>query len=60
MGFCRVRVSDHKFEQVVSLKSIRRAFGNGALWAGLGPDNSPLVTRHIGIEEIYALDVDLP
>jgi len=27
---------------------------------GLAPDDSPLVLRDVGIQEIYALDVDFP
>lgn len=29
-------------------------------WSGLAPDDSPLVVRDAGTQEIYALDVDLP
>jgi eukaryotic-like serine/threonine-protein kinase len=58
--FCRVRISDHKFEQVVSLKAVSRAWGNFGMWAGLAPDDSPLLTRAAGTQEIYALDVDFP
>jgi Tol biopolymer transport system component len=58
--FFRVRISDHKFEQVVSLKAVSRAWGNFGMWAGLAPDDSPLLTRAAGTQEIYALDVDFP
>jgi hypothetical protein len=27
-------------------------------WSGVGPDDSPLVLRDIGAQEIYALDVE--
>jgi hypothetical protein len=57
-GFYRVRVSDHKVERMVSLKDIRRAGSIG--WAGLAPDDSPLLLRDTSTQEIYALDVDLP
>jgi Tol biopolymer transport system component len=58
-GFYRVSVSDHKVERIVSLKDIRRAGFFGS-WAGLAPDDSPLLVRDTGTQEIYALDVDLP
>ena len=58
-GFYRVRISDHKLERIVSLKDIRRT-GFPYLWAGLAPDDSPLLLRDTGTQEIYALDVDLP
>jgi hypothetical protein len=29
-------------------------------WSGLTPDGLPLFTRDMSIEEIYALDVELP
>ena len=56
----RVRISDHKLENVVSLKGIRRAWGFAGPWSGLAPDDSPLLVRDIGTQEIYALNVDLP
>jgi serine/threonine protein kinase/Tol biopolymer transport system component len=58
--FCRVRINDRKFEQVVSLKTITRAWGNLATWAGLAPDDSPLVARVAGTQQIYALDWEAP
>jgi Tol biopolymer transport system component len=57
-GFYRVRISDHKVERIVSLKDTRRT---GLFsWAGLAPDDSPLLLRDTGTQEVYALDVDLP
>ncbi|MGH9454815.1 MAG: hypothetical protein ACRD2O_12685 [Terriglobia bacterium] len=29
-------------------------------WSGLAPDDSPIVLRDVGIQEIYALDVRWP
>ena len=57
---CRVRVRDGKLEQIASLKAVSRPFGNMPYWTGLAPDDSPLVTRASGTEEIYALDADFP
>jgi len=56
----RVRISDHKLEKVVSLKGIRLTIGQVGTWCGLGPDDSPLILRDVGSQEIYALDVQLP
>jgi len=56
-GFYRVRVGDRKLERLASLKHLRLA---PVWWTGLSPDGSPLILRDVGIEEIYALDVQLP
>jgi len=57
-AFYRVRISDHKLERLVSLKNLRLA---GALsWTGLAQDDSPLVLRDVGTQEIYALDWEAP
>jgi Tol biopolymer transport system component len=56
----RVRVSDRKVERVVNLKGYRRARGPLGAWMGLAPDDSPLLLRDVGVQEIYALDVQLP
>jgi eukaryotic-like serine/threonine-protein kinase len=55
----RVRISDHKLEQVISLKDFRLAPGWGG-WAGLAPDDSPLLVRDAGTQDIYALDWEAP
>ncbi len=52
----RVSITDRKVEQVVSLKDFETVV---ALW-GLAPDDSPLVVRDVGTEEIYALDWQAP
>jgi len=56
----RIRVSDHKVEQLVSLKDFRLAGGLVGAWFGLAPDDSPLLVRNVGTQEIYALDWDAP
>jgi Tol biopolymer transport system component len=55
----RVRMSDHEVSRVLSLKGLRRAWTFG-WWAGLAPNDSPLVLRDIGTQEIYALDWKAP
>jgi Tol biopolymer transport system component len=56
----RVRISDHKVEKVVSLKGMRLTIGDFGTWCGLAPDDSPLVLRDVGSQEIYAIDLQLP
>lgn len=51
----RVRVSEGKVELAAPLNGMRLA---DVTWLGLAPDDSPIVLRDIGIQEIYALDVD--
>jgi Tol biopolymer transport system component len=50
-GIFRVRISDRRLERVVSLKETRQV---GTF--SLAPDDSPLILRDTGVEEIYALD----
>jgi Tol biopolymer transport system component len=51
----RVRISDHKLERVADLKNFRQA-GFYSVWLGMAPDDSPLLLRDIGTQEVYALD----
>ena len=51
----RVRIRDRKLERVVDLKNFRLT-GNFGYWLGLAPDDSPLLLRDTGTQEIYALD----
>jgi eukaryotic-like serine/threonine-protein kinase len=60
LALYRVRISDRKLEKVVSLKGVRLTIGEVGTWCGLGPDDSPLVLRDVGSQEIYALDLQLP
>jgi len=56
----RVRVTDHRLEEVVSLKDFRQTGWAGATWTGPALDDSPLMLRDIGTQEIYALDWQAP
>jgi Tol biopolymer transport system component len=51
----RVRVSDGKTEEAAAMGNLRR-IGDG--WVGLTPDDSPMILRDAGTQEIYRLDVD--
>ena len=59
-AFLRVRISDRKLERLVSLKNLRRFWGQFGSWTGLAPDNSLLLVRDTSSQEIYALDWQLP
>ena len=59
----RFRMDDRKIEEVADPKKIWRVSGGaseGCGWFGLAPDDSPVVAREIGAQEIYALEVDWP
>jgi serine/threonine protein kinase/Tol biopolymer transport system component len=51
----RVRIRDQKFETVADLKNLRQT-GFFGIWLGLAPDDSPLLLRDTGTQDIYALD----
>jgi hypothetical protein len=54
-----VRITDHKLDQVVSLKDFRQP-PDWESWVGLAPDDSPLLVRDAGTQDIYALDWEAP
>jgi hypothetical protein len=56
----RVRISDHKIEQVASLKDFRRVVTPWSTWLGLTPDSSLLLMHDTGTQEVYVLDLDAP
>ncbi len=56
----RVRVSDRSVEEVVGLKSTDNTRWTGGPWIGVTPDNSPLLLRDTGTQEVYALDWQEP
>jgi len=56
----RVRVSDRKLELVKSLSRQSLGWSIAGKWTGLAEDDSPLVLRNTGSEEIYALDWQAP
>lgn len=59
-AFYRVRISDLHLETIVSLKDMRRYYGEFGPWTGMAPDGSPLMVRDVSNEEIYSLDLQLP
>ena len=59
--FRRIKVGAPSSEMLFPLKGISLAVSNMVgEWSGLTPDAFPLFTRDVSIQEIYALDVELP
>jgi serine/threonine protein kinase/Tol biopolymer transport system component len=56
----RVGVQDRKVETVSVLKDLRPAFGIFGNWSGLAPDDTPLILRDIGTEEVYVFNWQTP
>ncbi len=55
----RIRIRDRKIERVADLKNFRQT-GYWSVWLGMAPDDSPLLLRDTGAQEIYALDWQAP
>jgi eukaryotic-like serine/threonine-protein kinase len=51
----RIRISDRKLEQVADLKGFL-ATGFWGFWLGLDPEDSPLMLRDAGTQDVYSLD----
>jgi Tol biopolymer transport system component len=51
----RIRIRDRKIEEVADLKNFRQT-GYWSTWLGLAPDDSPLLLRDTGTQDVYALD----
>jgi eukaryotic-like serine/threonine-protein kinase len=54
-GYRRVKLGETHSQFLVDLKDLNRSW-----WSGITPDNSPIFSRDISTDEIYALDLDLP
>ena len=55
----RVRIDDHKTEQVLALESFKTT-GRYSGSLALMPDDSPLLLREAGTQDVYALDWERP
>jgi Tol biopolymer transport system component len=55
----RVRINDRKVERVWDLSNLPNT-GNVGPWLGLAPDDSPLLLKDIGTQDVYALDWEEP
>jgi eukaryotic-like serine/threonine-protein kinase len=58
----RIRLIDHNAEEIASLKDLSQAVDPlfGETHISVAPDGSPVFTRDIGTQEIYALTVKWP
>ena len=58
----RIRLADRKTEEIASLKGLRRALDPilSGTQMSVAPDGSPVFTRDIGSQEIYALTIKWP
>jgi hypothetical protein len=60
-AFRRIRVGSTRSELVNDLKNLRR-YSDPIVgsWSGIAPDGSPLFSRDLSTDEIYAIDLNLP
>ena len=56
-GVFRVRISDGAEERVVDLKGFRYT-GAFTLWMGLDPEDTPMLIRDVGTDDIYSLTLE--
>jgi hypothetical protein len=57
----RMRLADRNVETITSLKDLRQTTGpDGNTQISVAPDGSPVFTRDIGTQEIYALTLKWP
>jgi len=54
----RIRLADRKVETLTSLGNLRRTFWTNEI--SVSPDDSPVFTRDVGSQEIYALKLERP
>jgi Tol biopolymer transport system component len=55
----RIRIADHKVEQVVDLKNFITVGRYGG-WLALTPDDSPLLLHDTGSQDVYSVDWEKP
>ena len=56
----RIKLGEHRIEDLFSLNSLRRYFGPLGSWSGQAPDDSRLFVRDVSTQDIYALDLGTP
>jgi eukaryotic-like serine/threonine-protein kinase len=59
-GIYRVSISNHKVEEIVSLKDFKEAPDLLGGWIGLGPDDSPLLVKDTGTQDVVSMDFHEP
>ncbi len=58
-GAYRIRISDRSIKKIAELSGIT-TIGLNTAYVGFDPDGNPTILRDASLNEIYALDVDLP
>ena len=53
-GICRVRIADHQIEPLVDMTR-RSQYWTDDAWLGLTPQDAPLLSRDISIQQVFAL-----
>jgi eukaryotic-like serine/threonine-protein kinase len=53
----RIRIKDRKLERVADLKGLETT-GRSITWLGLDPEDSPLMLRDAGTQDVYSLDLE--
>jgi hypothetical protein len=56
----RIRFADHRVDAITSTKDIHQVVNAYGTQINVAPDGSPVFTRDIGSEEVYALNVRWP
>jgi len=56
----RIEIPGQKFERIADLKELRRPNNMSGYWSAPAYDGSPIVMRDVGIQEIYALEMQFP
>jgi Tol biopolymer transport system component len=59
LSLYRVGIANHNLERVAAVEIPEGTTGVWG-WMGVSPDGAPLLLRDASIQEIYALDVELP
>ncbi len=59
-GIYRVRLADRRLEKVASLKNIDVAGTLGPFGLSMAANDDPVILRDRSVQEIYALDIELP
>ncbi len=55
----RIHLSDGKAERVLDLKNFTQT-GNYGSWLAIAPDDSPLLLRNVGTQDVYSLNWEEP
>jgi DNA-binding winged helix-turn-helix (wHTH) protein/Tol biopolymer transport system component len=55
----RVHIPSQRFQRVAQIRELRRPNEDAGWWSAPAYDGSPLVMRDMGIQEIYALELQL-